>query len=457
MAPNVSMPLEQRQSHVRYNQESDSDHVVLTPQPSIDNTTSEELRPITRQRQILVLVSSFLTICITIGFNQSYGVFQSYYISPEQTILPKNAGSNSALLAFVGTLGAGLTWAGSIVVNPLISRLGIKGVRSVGAFGVLCMSLGFGLASLSTQIWHLLLTQGLLYGIGSSCLYFPILSAAPEYFTSHRGSAMGFILSGSGVGGLVFSYIIRALLTNLGPRWTLRTLSLLNLLISLPIAITASPSRFLGRRPTHVSLHLATKPSFLLSVCAGFLQAGGNGLPLTFLAEYSVAIGYSASFGATLLAVSNGVNSVSRVVTGWVGDRWGRQNVLIGTVVGCVIVVVGFWGQSVGLGGNRILWILFVVFYGAAGGGYNALFPTTIAEVFGLQAYASVNGFIYFVRGLGQMFGSPVGGTILGESKTGNYRNMVVFDAILLGGAALCVCGVRAWDAVEKKEWRWKA
>lgn len=80
----------------------------------------------------------------------------------------------------------------------------------------------------------------------------------------------------------------------------------------------------------------------------------------------------------------------------------------------------------------------------------------TIAEVFGLQAYASVNGFIYFVRGLGQMFGSPVGGTILGESKIGNYRNMVVFDAVLLGGAALCVVGVRAWDAVEK-EWRWKA
>jgi hypothetical protein len=56
------------------------------------------------------------------------------------------------------------------------------------------MSLGLGLASISTQIWHLLLTQGLLFGLGASLLYFPILSAAPEYFTSHRGTAMGFIL-----------------------------------------------------------------------------------------------------------------------------------------------------------------------------------------------------------------------------------------------------------------------
>lgn len=187
---------------------------------------------------------------------------------------------------------------------------------------------------------------------------------------------MGFILSGAGVGGLVFSPLIRYLLTAIGPRWTLRTLSFLNLLVSLPIAITASPSRFMGRRPTHINLKLALKPAFLLSVGAGFLQAGGNGLPLTFLAEYSVALGYSSAFGATLLAVSNGVNSVSRILTGYAGDRCGRQNTLILTVLLCVISVVGFWLASIGGGGNKILWVLFVVLYGIAGGGYNALFPT---------------------------------------------------------------------------------
>ncbi|TVY32018.1 putative transporter, partial [Lachnellula occidentalis] len=344
--------------------------------PAPDTSVAAELRPITRQRQILVLISSFLTICITIGFNQAYGVFQSYYISPTQTMLPKTTGEDGALVAFVGSLGYGLTWGGSIVVNPVIARLGIKGTRGVSVLGVLFMSLGFGLASLSTQVWHLLLTQGLLYGIGSSCLYFPILSAAPEYFTTHRGAAMGFILSGAGIGGLVFSPLIRTLLTAIGPRWTLRTLSLLNLLISLPIAITAAPSRFVGRRPTHINLALATKPAFLLSVGAGFLQAGGNGLPLTFLAEYSVALGYSSAFGATLLAVSNGVNSVSRVLTGYAGDKCGRQNTLILNVLLCVVSVLGFWLGSTGSGGSKTLWVLFVVFYGIAGGGYNALFPT---------------------------------------------------------------------------------
>jgi MFS family permease len=293
-------------------------------------------------------------------------------------MLPQST-SSSALIAFIGTLGYGLTWSGSLFINPIVARLDERGTKWLCVAGVLCMSLGLGLASLCTRVWQLLLTQGLLYGIGSSLLYFPILSVAPEYFTAHRGSAMGFILSGSGIGGLVFSPTIRTLISSIGPRWTLRALAFLVLVISLPIAVTAAPSRFVGRRPTHIDIKLATKPSFLLSVGAGFLQAGGNGLPLTFLAEYSVVLGYSAGFGATLLAVSNGVNSVSRVMTGFAGDRFGRQNTLILTVVLCVVSVLGFWLGSVS-GGSKILWVVFVVLYGVTGSGYNALFPTVSAN-----------------------------------------------------------------------------
>ena len=55
------------------------------------------------------------------------------------------------------------------------------------------------------------------------------------------------------------------------------------------------------------------------------------------------------------------------------------------------------------------------------------------------------------------MFGSPVGGKILGESKVGNYGNVVWFDGALLAGAAVCVLGVRGWDALEKGGWSWRA
>jgi len=118
----------------------------------LTRNSSRELGPITKQRQIIVLISSFLTIFITIGFNQSYGVFQSYYTSSSQTMLPQSTKNDGALIAFVGTLGYGLTWVGSIGVNPIMARLNLGGTRAFCVIGVLTMSLGFGLASLSTQV-----------------------------------------------------------------------------------------------------------------------------------------------------------------------------------------------------------------------------------------------------------------------------------------------------------------
>ena len=95
-----------------------------------------------------------------------------------------------------------------------------------------------------------------------------------------------------------------------------------------------------------------------------------------------------------------------------------------------------------------------------------ALFPVTTSEVFGIQAYASVNSFVYFVRGCGAAFGSPVGGQILGESRgletngdgvLSSYYKLIWYDGALLIGSSLCVIGVRGFDALEKKQWKWKA
>lgn len=173
--------------------------------------------PIPRKKQVVVLLSAFATIALTIGYNQCFGVFQEYYLSPAQNIIVPSPASRAspptALLSFVGTLCYGLTWAGGILVNPVISRiehgtwapatpstrawrrrsLRLLTPRTITILGVFMMSAGFGLASLSTSVWHLLLTQGLLVGFGMSLLYFPLLAPAPEYFTTHRATAMGFV------------------------------------------------------------------------------------------------------------------------------------------------------------------------------------------------------------------------------------------------------------------------
>lgn len=181
------------------------------------STPAAALPPISRKKQATVLLSAFVTIALTIGYNQCFGVFQEYYLSPGQDVLvPSPASQVSppiALLTFVGTLCYGLTWAGGILVNPVISRiehgtwtptapstrlwrrriLRLLTPRTITISGVLTVSVGFTLASLCSSIWQLLLTQGFLVGLGMSLLYFPLLAPAPEYFTNHRATAMGFV------------------------------------------------------------------------------------------------------------------------------------------------------------------------------------------------------------------------------------------------------------------------
>lgn len=319
----------------------------------------------------------------------------------------------------------------------------------------------YALIADAMQTVHLLLTQGVLFGVGASLLYFPTLANAPEYFEGHRGLAMGIILSGAGIGAVVLSPTIQALITAFGIRWTLRALGIAVFILSAPIAWNAPPSRFPERRATHISLSIARKPAFLLSVFAAVLQSAGNLIPLTFLADYSVALGYSLGLSAALISVNNGVNAVSRIVTGFAGDRLGRQNTLVTTVVGSAVAVVALWLASVKTE-DRATWLAFVVVYGVWAGGYNALYPTMVADVFGLQAYASVNGFIYFIRGLGALFGSPVAGVLVGNGKgdrgsIGRYANVIYLDAALLFGASICVVGVRYFDAREKGAFKLKA
>jgi MFS family permease len=279
------------------------------------------------------------------------------------------------------------------------------------------------------------------------------------------------ILAGGGIGGLVLSPVIRALLSSLGGRWTLRIYAVFNLIAGLPIAWAVPRSRFATvstdeglqeRRNTHVSRALASRPTFLLSAVAAFLQAAGAQLPLSFIPSYTVVLGLGASTGANLLAASNAVNAVSRVLTGYAGDRLGRQNTLVLTLLFAACSVFALWLSSAltkdASSSATALWLAFIVFYSSSAGGYYALFPALVADVFGIRQYAAVNAFILFVRGLGTMFGSPVGGQLLGSPDEGvrAYTSIAYWDGALLMSATVCCVGVR-WADAKGKGWKWIA
>jgi len=96
-------------------------------------------------------------------------------------------------------------------------------------------------------------------------LYYPLVAFIPAFFDRHRGAAMGFVLAGSGVGGLVMAPVLHVLLTRVGVRWSLRIFGLWNLLVCVPVAYAVRrPPGY--RNATRVSLNLAKQGTFLFQV-----------------------------------------------------------------------------------------------------------------------------------------------------------------------------------------------
>lgn len=111
-------------------------------------------------------------------------------------------------------------------LSPLLVRLGIRLSMMLGS---ILMCLGIILAGFSTEIWHVYLTQGLLYGFGASIVYMSNVAVIPQWFTTKRGTAMGISSAGSGFGGLALSPMVSSLIEKYGIGWAYRIVGLMSL------------------------------------------------------------------------------------------------------------------------------------------------------------------------------------------------------------------------------------
>ena len=68
--------------------------------------------------------------------------------------------------------------------------------------GLAIVAVAIALSSFATRVWHLILTQGILYAIGGGFLYYPVFIFIDEWFVQRKGFAYGVMWAGSGCGGL---------------------------------------------------------------------------------------------------------------------------------------------------------------------------------------------------------------------------------------------------------------
>lgn len=112
-----------------------------------------------------------------------------------------------------------------LALAPISSALCEKySCRRVVFIGGLFCAMGLMLSYFATKLWHLLITFGVLTGIGGGLSTTPGIILVSRYFDKRRALANGLCISGAAVGSFVFPILIEYLVKSYGFHGTLLVL-----------------------------------------------------------------------------------------------------------------------------------------------------------------------------------------------------------------------------------------
>ncbi|MET0931644.1 MAG: MFS transporter [Aeromicrobium sp.] len=333
------------------------------------------------------------------------------------------------------------------------------GIRTVTTFALLMVSLGSGLTVFMTESFQLLITWGVLIGLGTGSMAMVFAATiANRWFVERRGLVMGILTAGGATGQLVFLPIVAALAESVG--W--RTASLViagAALLVIPLVIRfigdfpedrglapygatddwVAPVRETGgaARRAVDGLRRASKVPAFWALAAAFAICGAttNGLVGIHFIPSAHDHGMDQTTAAGLLAVVGVFDIVGTIASGWFTDRYDPRILLAGYYafrgVGLVLLPT-LLSSSV-----RPSIVAFVVIYGLD---WVATVPPTVAlcrEIFGEDG-TIVFGWVFASHQVGAAAAALAAGVI--RDQTGSY------SLAWFGGAGLCaVAAVLSW------------
>jgi MFS family permease len=280
---------------------------------------------------------------------------------------------------------------------------------------------------------------------------------------------MGIILSGTGVGGLIWAPAIHAMNDSIGFRNALRLSGCLSggLIMGASIVLDWDPTTKVRleaerlRQPKDkfwqvplIDWRIAKSRTFALQLLGSSLQSAAYYTPVFFFSTYARTLGFSSATGANFIAVNNACNAIGKIIIGLIADRYGRLNTLLVTTAISAIACFAFWLPSSLSDNNdtsRGLFIIYSILYGLFASAFVSLFPTSLVELFGPAHFAGVNGALYMARGLATLVGTPTAGLLIRSSSGGqmpdSYWRTTLLVGCLLGGASAAVL----WVTIDAK------
>ena len=325
--------------------------------------------------------------------------------------------------------------------------------RGVSLVGFAIMLSGMVGASFANTVAQLLATQGVLYGLGGSLLFFPCYTYLDEWFLKRRGLAFGVMIAGDGTGGVIIPLVTEWMLGKWGFRTAMRAWSVISFLF-----ISASLFFLKARTHNHSTEHVSRgfDMRFLKSPAFWILQAGnicqglGYFMPILYMPSFAADRGWSTLTGTIAVMLCNVSIVVGATSIGWIVDRYHVTTAIMISCIGTIISVFLFWSFAV----YQPMLFVFAILYGVSAGGFPATWAGCGNPV--RRRYPVENGMIVALftagKGIASVISGPVSGAWVasdtwkgqvGYAYGSGYGFMIVFSGITASFASIGWIGKR--------------
>jgi OFA family oxalate/formate antiporter-like MFS transporter len=303
----------------------------------------------------------------------------------------------------------------------LVDRFGPRALLSIGT---VISGLSWVLAAQASSLTAVYLTYGLLGGIGTGIVYIGVIGHMVQWFPDNRGLATGLVAAGYGMGALLTTMPIAAILRESTYQDALTRFGLIFALVGLAAAQglrrpTAASRTLWTQRPDvapgaasgDVAPHVMLRTPVFWLMFAMMTMMSTTGLMVTsqmgaFTRDFGMADALVWGLPVLPLALSLDriTNGATRPFFGWVSDRFGRENTML--------IAFGLEGTAMTLWlltrDNPVLFVLLsgLVFFGW--GEIFSLFPSTLTDTFGTKHATANYGCLYMAQGVGSVLGGPV-------------------------------------------------
>ncbi|KAH8172421.1 major facilitator superfamily protein [Sarocladium implicatum] len=404
---------------------ADNDQVQTTTPPDAEKQPGLSDAPDGGLRAWLVAAGAGCAFFCTLGFTNTFGVFQAYYLFD----MLENHSADQ--ISWIGSLQAFLIFSSGAIGGPLFDRYGALIIRPAAVMYVFSIMM----TSISTKYWHFILAQGILGGLGMGLLSFPCMSAIPQYFNKKRGAAMGLAVGGSSIGGIVFPIMLSNLLqkTDLGFGWSVRVMGF-TMVPFLLVTVLTVKSRMPRRNTQFFLPESFKKPIYVALIIATFFLMIGMFVPIFLMPTYAITKGMNESLANYLVAILNGASFFGRVIPGILGDKLGRLNALAtaGVVTG---ILVFCWPQAETNASIIVMSVLIGFSSGAIISGSSVAFTLCPDNPSDFGTYIGVG--IAMASG-SALLGPPVCGALL--DRYGGFHQISWFaGTTTLFGAIVCL------------------